>query len=342
MPLDHNNRILVHHGLARINARRCSAGILAILSVANKPAEQISSTDLGFVIGPRLNAAGRLDDMQIGIKCLLAESEQEGRAFAKELDDLNRERRAIEASMKVEAERALQSDFIGSESNDRAAITLYKNDWHQGVVGIVASRIKERFHKPTIVFAEESEATIKGSGRSIPGIHLRDVLDEVATATPGLLSKFGGHAMAAGLSINKRDLEAFSSAFNDVVESKLTDENRSRVIFSDGELPVHAYSETTADLLTTACPWGQGFPEPQFHGVFHLVSQRIVGQKHLKLVLAPDQHTEKVIDAIFFNIDLEVWPNQRCEKVFAVFKLAVNEFRGQRTLQFMIEQMEAL
>ncbi len=341
VPLDVNNRILVFQGLKRMRAGLACPGINAILQVAGKTLSQLQASDLGFAVGPRLNAAGRLDDMALGIRCLLADTDSEAMAIAQELDDLNKERRAIEGSMQVEALVALESMGDTLNGDLPNGVCLYRDDWHQGVIGILASRIKDKLHRPVIVFAESSEDEIKGSGRSIQGVHMRDVLDEIATSNPGLLSKFGGHAMAAGLSLEKNKRDVFTREFDRVVTQHVGEMGLQPIVETDGALGVQEFSMALADQLQQAGPWGQAFPEPTFDGEFWLESQKIVGEKHLKLVLAPIDDRQNPIDAIAFNVDVTQWPNHNCQKVRVVYKLSINEFRGRRTLQLMVDYLEA-
>lgn len=340
VPLDFNNRILVAQGLQRMRAGYACAGIKALLTVAGRDWHKLSATDLGFVVGPRLNAAGRLDDMSLGIRCLLADSDAEAAALAQELDMLNRDRRAIEAVMQKEAAVSLESMLELLQGELPCGLCLYREDWHQGVIGILASRIKDRWHRPVIIFASDDQGGLKGSGRSIPGLHLRDILDEVATSRPGLLHKFGGHAMAAGLSLEPSHLEEFSQAFAEVVARHLGDRGLDPVIDSDGELGAEDFSLALAQQLESGGPWGQAFPEPMFDGEFQVVSQKLVGTKHLKLVLTPAGQINTLVDAIAFNVDITVWPNPHCQRVLAAYKLSVNEFRGNRSVQLMVEYLE--
>lgn len=339
VPLDFNNRVLVAQGIQRIRAGQCCAGILALLKIAGRDYRKTSANDFGFAIGPRLNAAGRLDDMSVGIQCLMADNEFTALEFAQELDALNRERRAIEQSMQVEANRDL--DVILDNLDEVSGVCAYGEDWHQGVVGILASRIKEKVHRPTIAFAKVGDGELKGSGRSIAGVHIRDVLDEIAAHNPGVLLKFGGHAMAAGLSLHEDHFERFKIEFNRVVDAHLSAEARNPVVLSDGELDISQFTLAHAEAIRDAGPWGQQFPEPVFSGIFRLVEQRIVGQKHLKMMLCPDEFQSLLIDAIAFNIDTNEWPNNHAHTVRLAYKLDVNEFRGQRSLQLMVEYIEA-
>ena len=334
VPLDNNNRILVHQGLQRIRAGKCRPGITAMLEVANREQKSLSATDLGFVVGPRLNAAGRLDDMSLGIACLLANTEAHARNLAIELDRLNQDRKTIEHSMQQEA-LAMVDQVSVSEASLPSGIVLYQDDFHAGVIGIVAGRIKDQFQRPTIVFAEESEQTIKGSARSIKGIHIRDALEWVNARYPELIIKFGGHAMAAGLSINKSDYDEFVKAFNQSLEQWQETIQQSGSVLTDGALPDDCFSLSFAQQLRHSGPWGQGFEEPLFDDVFVLVQQRIVGERHLKMVLQTP-HGE-LLDAIAFNIDTKNWPNPSVEKVHIAYKLDINHFRGKSTLQLLVD-----
>jgi single-stranded-DNA-specific exonuclease len=333
VPLDRNNRILVAAGLARIRSGRARPGIEALFEVAGRDHRQATAGDLGFIVGPRLNAAGRLDDMSIGIECLLAESSASSRGFAEKLHQLNRERRDIEQSMQQDALAQLESIDLENDAS-LFAMTLYDPAWHQGVIGILASRIRERVHRPTLVFADADESMLKGSGRSIAGLHLRDVLDQVATQHPGLLTKFGGHAMAAGLSLAKDDLDRFKHALNDAVAAALGHVPPERIEESDGTLVSGDFGLLLAEQLASGGPWGQHFPEPLFDGQFSVRSHRIVGEKHLKLTLDADG-TE--IDGIAFNIDVLEWQATPLKVFHALYRLDVNEYRGERRAQLIIQ-----
>lgn len=340
VPLDRLNRVLVAQGVARIRAGRLCPGIAALMEVAGRPRERLVAADLGFAVGPRLNAAGRLDDMSIGIRCLLSEEEGRARDRATRLDQLNRERQGIERQMHAEALERVAALHLESEGNLPLGLCVYDPDWHQGVIGIVASRVKERLHRPVIAFTDGGEGEIKGSARSIPGLHIRDALDAVATRHPGLLVRFGGHAMAAGLTLETGTLEAFQEAFDRAVRERLSEEDLTDRVVSDGPLPGGEVDMELAEQVRSAGPWGQGFPEPVFDGVFELIDQRIVGANHLKLVLRwPD--TGERVSAIHFNADLEVWP-ARTERVEAAYRLDVNEFRGERTLQLRVVHLRPL
>ena len=344
VPLDRNNRILVAAGLQRIRRGQARPGVLALLEVAGRDPGNAVASDLGFTVGPRLNAAGRLDDMSIGIECLLAPSRAVANDYAGRLQRLNEERRRIEQGMQEEALALLEGlGPLSREGDVPAGITLYEPGWHQGVIGILASRVKERLHRPTVVFADAGADSddLKGSARSIQGIHVRDVLDAIATRHPGLLTRFGGHAMAAGLTLPRAHYAPFAAAFVAEVERHGRDLDLEAVLESDGELDAAEFDLSLAETLRLGGPWGQHFPEPLFDGRFRIVQQRLVGGKHLKLVLGRPGSSD-VFDAIAFNVDLDLWPDESREWVHAAFRLDVSAFRGRRTLQLMIEQLEAL
>lgn len=340
--LDANNRVLVQQGMLRIRAGRCVPGITALLAVAAKRQDQIVATDLGFQVAPRLNAAGRLDDMSHGIECLLTDSETLAAQYASELDGLNLDRRQIEAGMQQEALSALKQLQIAADTLPHA-FCLYDSRWHQGVIGILAGRIKERFHRPVIAFApagDNNPTELKGSARSIPGVHVRDMLDLVAARHPGLITRFGGHAMAAGLSLPLARLAEFRVAFDAAVREMADRRDLEPVLHSDGELPPDCFSESFAQLLRDAGPWGQAFPEPLFHGEFLCLDQRLLKEKHVKLSVS-HPGANRVFDAIAFNVDREVWPNQ-AKRVRLAYRLDINEFRGSRSLQLRVEYLEPL
>lgn len=336
VPLDANNRILVHQGLERIRAGRARPGLKAILEVARREPARITSTDLGFILGPRLNAAGRLDDMSLGIECLLSDDQQMARDMAVQLDELNQDRKSIEQGMQREALAQLKDLPLESMP---FGLCLFEPDWHQGVIGILASRLKERYHRPTIAFADAGEGMLKGSARSVPGFHIRDALDAVAAQHPHLISKFGGHAMAAGLSLPADNFPAFAQAFDDEVRRQLREDDLTGRLLSDGSLSAEEFHLELARALRNAGPWGQHFPEPLFHGVFQLVEQRVVGERHLKVVLKSECGSVK-LDGIAFGVDREVWPNPTVRWVELAYKLDVNEFRGQESVQLMIVHIE--
>ncbi|HTF94773.1 MAG TPA: single-stranded-DNA-specific exonuclease RecJ [Cellvibrio sp.] len=342
VPLDHNNRILVAQGLERIRAGRCRPGIKAMLEVAGKQAHKLVASDFGFALGPRLNAAGRLDDMSLGIQCLLCESENLAREMATQMDELNRDRKAIESGMQQEAMGMLQKTLQADANDLPWGVCLFDETWHQGVIGILASRIKDKYHRPTIVFAEVSDTEIKGSARSVPGLHIRDALDAIAARYPGLLQKFGGHAMAAGMSLERKNFTAFAKAFDDEVRRQLNEVDLQAVVISDGELLASDFSLQLAAQLRDAGPWGQHFPEPIFDGEFFLLQQRKVGDKHLKMTLALDAHGQQSVDAIAFNVDINSWPNPQIQKVRMAYRLDINEFRGNINLQLLVDYLEPL
>jgi single-stranded-DNA-specific exonuclease len=333
VPLDHNNRILVAQGIARIRAGKCCPGIAALFTVAGRRIERAQAGDLGFVAAPRLNAAGRLEDMSLGIECLLADQPDRALELARRLDQLNRERRAIEEEMKQQAHDTLRQMRFDAELP--IGLSLFDPAWHQGVIGILAARIKDQLHRPVIAFAPGNDEEIKGSARSVPGLHIRDVLDAIATRHPGLLKKFGGHAMAAGLTLRREDFESFSRAFDAEVRLHLDADDLRGVIHSDGELHPQDVSVEVAELIRDGGPWGQGFPEPVFDGEFELVQRRVVGERHLKMVLrAPGNAT--AIDAIAFNTADADWP-QNARRVQAAYRLDVNEYQGRKSAQLIVE-----
>ncbi len=342
VPLDYNNRILVAQGLERMRAGHLRPGIRALLEVAGRSLAQLTAADLGFAAGPRLNAAGRLDDMSLGIRCLLARSDAEAYDLARELNDLNNDRKQIEASMQAEALKALDQVPLDAENCLPAGLVLYQAGWHQGVIGILASRIKDRLHRPVIVFAETDKGNeLKGSGRSVAGIHLRDTLDLIATRHPDILNKFGGHAMAAGLTLAPGDLARFTELFDEAVRQQLGEEGLRAEIMTDGHLDASDFNLVLAWELRRCGPWGQHFPEPRFDGEFLVLQQRVLTGKHLKLKLALAAG-EPAIDAIAFNADLELWPGERAERIRAVFKLDVNDYRGRQSLQLLVDHLEVL
>ncbi|WP_311568680.1 single-stranded-DNA-specific exonuclease RecJ [Photobacterium arenosum] len=338
--LDGNNRILVHQGLQRIRAGQCRPGIQALIEVANRDPSRLVASDLGFALGPRINAAGRLDDMSFGVELLLCEDIQSARRMAVELDGLNQTRKEIEQGMKEEA-LAICERLKFSQKDMPYGLALYQADWHQGVIGILASRIKELYHRPVIAFAAAGEGEVKGSCRSIPGLHMRDVLDLIDTRNPGMILKFGGHAMAAGLTLAADKFEAFSKAFDQVVRDELDESALRGILLTDGELAAQEMTMDTAELIRGAGPWGQQFPEPSFDGRFRLLQQRLVGSKHLKMMLEPVAGGS-MIDAIAFNIDVRRWPDASVQQVNLVYRLDINEFRGNRSVQLMVEYLEAV
>jgi len=340
VPLDHNNRILVAQGLARIRSGQCSPGISALITVAKRNQQNLVAADLGFALGPRLNAAGRLEDMSLGIECLLTDDPHQANELARRLDGLNHERRQIESEMKEEAMLTLDEMELNESSNLPVGLCLFEPHWHQGVIGILASRIKDRLHRPVIVFAQADDASIKGSARSVSGLHIRDALDAVAAKHPGLLSKFGGHAMAAGLTLGVDQFERFSAAFDEEVRRHLGPEDLRREILSDGFLAEDELDLSVAEALRAGGPWGQGFPEPLFDGVFELINRRIVGGKHLKLTVRLSESGQPV-DAIAFNTVDDDWP-ATVAQVELAYRLDVNEFNGRRSVQLLAEYIRPL
>lgn len=342
VPLDRNNRILVDQGLKRIRAGRCRPGIAALAEIGGRTLSKLVAADLGFAIAPRLNAAGRLEDMSIGIECLLSQNPDEARRLALQLDELNQDRKQIEQQMQSQALSILANMQLGSGSDAELpfGITLFEPDWHEGVIGILASRIKERLHRPVIAFAQAEGGQVKGSARSIPGLHIRDTLDAIAARHPELLNKFGGHAMAAGMSLDRQHFERFQQAFDEEVRRRLTAEQLLARIETDGALSVAEMSLETAQQLRNGGPWGQLFPEPLFEGVFEIVQQRIVGERHLKLMLAEAGNPQGFcVDAIAFNVDLDIWPSDAPQLRLA-YKLDLNEFRGKVSLQLLVDYLE--
>ncbi|MEM1244672.1 MAG: single-stranded-DNA-specific exonuclease RecJ, partial [Pseudomonadota bacterium] len=302
VPLDHNNRILVHQGLGRMRHAKIRPGIRALAQVAQKRLEKLTSRDLGFALGPRLNAAGRLEDMTIGIQCLLAKDETTALQLAQKLQALNVERREIEAKMQNDVTKIMENLHL-NQTHIPASLCFYEKTWHQGVIGILASRIKERYHRPVIAFAQADTDTLKGSGRSIRGLHLRDVLDLVSKQAPNLIIKFGGHAMAAGLTIRRENFQTFAKAFNQVIQQHVDKDVLQQRIFTDGELTPEEISLPLAKLIANLEPWGQGFPEPQFIGEFAIIEQRLLAGKHMRFSLKMTG-ANKIIPAVLFNADL--------------------------------------
>lgn len=337
--LDGNNRILVHQGLQRIRAGKCRPGIQALIEVANRDPARLVASDLGFALGPRINAAGRLDDMSFGVELLLCDNIQAARRMASELDALNQTRKEIEQGMKEEG-LAICERLQFNQKDMPYGLVLFQRDWHQGVIGILASRIKDKYHRPVIAFADAGNGEIKGSCRSIVGLHMRDVLDVVDTQHPGMILKFGGHAMAAGLTIPESQLDAFSLAFDAAVRKVLDEDALQGVLLSDGELQPHELTLETAEILRAGGPWGQQFPEPTFDGTFRLLHQKLVAGKHLKMMVEP-LAGGSVIDAIAFNVDLKRWPDASVQQIELVYRLDVNEFRGNRSVQLMVEHLVA-
>ncbi|EKQ8442209.1 single-stranded-DNA-specific exonuclease RecJ [Salmonella enterica subsp. enterica serovar Cerro] len=337
VPLDANNRILTWQGLSRIRAGKCRPGIKALLEISNRDPQQLAASDLGFALGPRLNAAGRLDDMSVGVALLLCDNLGEARVLASELDALNQTRKEIEQGMQAEA-LILCEKLERSSETLPGGLAMYHPEWHQGVVGILASRIKERFHRPVIAFAPAGDGTLKGSGRSIQGLHMRDALERLDMLYPDLMIKFGGHAMAAGLSLEEHKFEQFQQRFGELVTEWLDPALLQGEVISDGPLSAAEMSMEVAQLLRDAGPWGQMFPEPLFDGRFRLLQQRLVGERHLKVMVEP-VGGGPLLDGIAFNIDTTCWPDNGVREVELAYKLDINEFRGNRSLQIIIDDI---
>lgn len=328
--LDYNNRVLVERGVKRIRAGKARPGILALIAIAGREPDRVSATDLGFVVGPRINAAGRLEDIRAGIECLLTDDPAAAQARARELDQLNRDRREIEAQMRDEA-------LAMVEDSEATGVCLFDPDWHEGVVGLVASRVKEKLHRPSIAFARaQEEGLLKGSGRSIPGLHIRDALAAVDTRHPGLIQRFGGHAMAAGLSLAEDNLETFEMAFDQVCREWLEPEALMNVLETDGELEPEHLALTTAQLLEQAGPWGQGFPAPLFEGEFEIAEARLVGaqKNHAKYSL---RNGRALVSAMHFS-GLEQFAERG--RIRCVYRLAVNRYNGRESVDLMIEALQ--
>ncbi|WGE79871.1 single-stranded-DNA-specific exonuclease RecJ [Actinobacillus equuli] len=339
VPLDHNNRILVHQGLNRIRSGYCRAGIRALAEVSKRDLPALQASDLGFAIAPRLNAAGRLENMSLGVELLIADNMEIARQLAFELDSLNQTRKEFEQEMKTEA-LAICANLPSLMQKEQAhGIVLYQPDWHQGVIGILASRIKDQFHRPVIAFAQESEESeyLKGSARSIAGLHMRDLLERIDSLYPDLIIKFGGHAMAAGLTIHQDSFLRFQKIFDEIINEIIEPEQLQGVIYTDGELAPSELNIEIAELLQQAGPWGQNFPEPTFEGEFRLLQQRVLGGKHLKLMV--EQSNGGLFDAIWFNADLRYFPDLSIKQVKLIYKLDINEFRGNKSLQLRVETL---
>lgn len=335
VPLDYNNRILVQQGLARIRQRRCAPGILALIEVAGRSPDNLQATDLGFTVGPRINAAGRLDDIQMGITCLLAKDPQQARMLALQLDELNRLRRTIEQDMQHDAERLLANVAL-TEQSLPTVLAIQNADWHQGVIGILAGRLKERLHRPVMAFAPDDEGRLKGSCRSVPGIHIRDLLEQVSAQSPGCIERFGGHAMAAGLTVPAAAWDRFYQTVQEVAARWINAEALEQVIWSDGELAAQELSVDTVETIQQAGPFGQGFPLPLFDGEFRVVQARWLKDVHLKLVVQP-LDSDQIFDAIAFHAKRAPWEWSGETQVRLAYQLAINEFRGQRNVQLMIQ-----
>lgn len=339
VPLDYNNRILVHQGLRRIRSGQCVPAIVGLLELAGRDFSRVVASDLGFAVAARLNAAGRLDDMSLGIECLLSDDSIKAREIARTLDRLNDERRSIEQDMQTQALHALDKLSHHLQGELPRGLCLYDESWHQGVIGILAARIKDRFNRPVIVFAPGTDGELKGSARSIAGLHIRDTLARIDAQYPDLIVKFGGHAMAAGLTITPDALKSFMTLFDEHVSQQMTEAQLQHSLLSDGELGSEEFSLEIASLLRDGGPWGQAFPEPLFDGAFRILEQRVIGDKHLKLRLGKD---DKVLDAVAFFVDRDEWPNHRCSTIHTAFRLDINEYKGRRNVQLILEYLEPI
>lgn len=339
VPLDYNNRILVHQGLNRIRSGHCRAGIQALVEVSKRDLVGLQASDLGFAVAPRLNAAGRLENMALGVELLLCESLEQARSLALELDSLNQTRKEFEQEMKTEALAICAKLPALTQTNHAHGIVLYQADWHQGVIGILASRIKDQFHRPVVIFAQESDESeyLKGSARSISGVHMRDLLERIHSHHPQLMTKFGGHAMAAGLTLHQNNLSRFQQLFDETICQMVEPAQLQGVIYTDGELQPQECTLETAELLKQAGPWGQNFAEPLFEGEFRLLQQRLIGGKHLKLMV--ENSAGMLFDAVWFNIDLRYYPDLSIKRARLIYKLDVNEFRGNRQVQLLLEHL---
>ncbi|MFT4058284.1 MAG: single-stranded-DNA-specific exonuclease RecJ [Legionella sp.] len=342
--LDQNNRIMVNQGMARIRQGQCREGIKALIEVSGRECSRLRESDLGFAIAPRLNAAGRLDDMSLGIECLISKDPNQARNYCLQLDELNQERKQIELEMKEQAMLALEKLAMSNDYQGKhlpLALCLFDKTWHQGVIGILAGRMKERYHRPVIAFAQVSDEELKGSARSVPDLNIRDVLAAIDKDHPGLITKFGGHAMAAGVSIRPQAINAFRNALVAEVSKHLDLSQCEGELLTDGPLVAAELSLETAQLIHQSGPWGQQFAEPVFDNVFELLDQRLVGKNHLKMTLMPTQGGQPV-DAIAFNVDLNNWPNHRARYIHIAYKLDINFFQGRTRLQLMVQAMNVI
>jgi single-stranded-DNA-specific exonuclease len=345
VPLDKNNRTMVAHGLKLIKQKKTIPGIAAILNQAGRSLTTLTASDLAFSIAPKLNAAGRLTDMSLGIECLLTDDDIKAKEMASQLDSLNQERRQIQDEMQEQALAFLEDYLQSTEGEIPTGLSLYDSNWHQGVIGILAAKVKEKFNRPVIAFAKESdeftdEVVIKGSARSIQGLHIRDLLEDMTRRYPDLILTFGGHAMAAGLTIKESNFENFSNGFIETLKQHISVDEMQDECLTDGELTSQDLSMQLAQAIQTAGPWGQHFPEPLFEGQFRIVEKRIVGEKHLKLRLQVDGNN-RIFDAIAFNMTDEEWP-YNSKEIRSAYRLGINEFRGNRQLQLLIEHIEPL
>ena len=337
VPLDRNNRILVANGIKRINTDRCRPGILAIFNSAKRHHGQISTYDLGFVIAPRLNAAGRLDDMSLGVELLLARDQMVAGNIARQLDTLNSERRVIESEMQAQALRIL--DNLNLDQNLPAGICIFEESWHQGVLGILASRLKDKFNRPVIVFTAIDENEIRGSARSVDGLQLLNIISDIAQDNPDLITRFGGHAMAAGLSMPRENFDTFASLFDQRVEDAMISTKLESIIHSDGELELEHLDLITAELIKLAGPWGPGFVEPLFHGSFRVVKHSLTANKHLKLTLHHLLNSKPHLDAICFNANIPWQEEFKPSQLRIVYRPSVNEYNGRKSLQLIVSEI---
>ena len=336
--LDYNNRILVEGGLRRIRSAKASPGITALIEVSGREFKEIVSADLGFSIGPRLNAAGRLDDMSLGIECLLSPNISQAKALSVQLDKLNQDRKDLQEKMTATAEEALLNIDYDKKENSRNGIVIYDSCLHQGIIGIVAGRIKDKFYQPVFVFADSSTGSLKGSGRSITGVHIKDILEVIASRNEGLITKFGGHAMAAGLTLDKNSLDQFRESFQEVVEESMENIAVKNYIESDGEFASDWFNPSDVRAISMGGPWGQGFPAPIFDGCFAVLSSQVIANRHLKLSLeVPD--FSHLLDAIAFNVDYDILTTQIIRKVEIAYRMEINCFRGYESIQAVIEQI---
>ncbi|MDH3694847.1 MAG: single-stranded-DNA-specific exonuclease RecJ, partial [Gammaproteobacteria bacterium] len=339
--LDKHNRILVAQGVARINKNQCRPGIQALLEVGKRDTMRVTASDLGFYVAPRLNAAGRLDDISTGIECLLTDDLAHARELAEELHNINTERRAIEADMQQQANAIVNKLKHADRDTVPLGLCLYEPEWHQGIVGLVASRVKDRTQRPVVAFAPGKDSELKGSARSIPGLHIRDVFQLIDIQQPDLITRYGGHAMAAGLSIEQKNFPAFKLAFESTLRKLLNEDDLDRKLYTDGELDENDFNLELAGMLSRAAPWGKDFPEPLFDGKFEVINQRIVGEQHLKLSLRPD-NTNKTLDAIAFRL---IQPGEKVPQlthIRAAYRLDINEYQGTRRVQLIVEYLESL
>ena len=337
VPLDKNNRTMVAHGLKLMRKNKSKAGILAILNQSGRQLSTLTSGDLSFAIAPRLNAAGRLTDMSLGIECLLTDDKENAVEMAKKLNQLNIERRQIQNNMEEQALTEFEKYLQDTSKKMPHGICIYNQNWHQGVVGILAAKIKEKFNRPAIVFAQECQGILKGSARSITELHIKDVFDEIARLYPELILTFGGHAMAAGLTIEESQFDRFSDVFNKVVNQYISSDSLEDQCLTDGELSGDDFSLPLALAIQNAGPWGQSFPEPIFVGQFKILDKRVVGESHLKLKL--QSRNNNTLDAIAFNMTGDDWPS-KLEQIISTYRLGINNYRGHSQVQLFIEHIE--